>query len=102
MLLLEDAMCGLAERLFMSGCNHTLELEFRFHPNVFDNIRDSCGKFFPKFREKGRVIILDTSSNKKIKFNVRVLICFHDLYHAIFLTRVLVNSDICAYTTPYN
>ncbi|KAF9790934.1 hypothetical protein BJ322DRAFT_1104579 [Thelephora terrestris] len=40
-LALEDAMCGLVERLCMLGYEDALELEFQFSPDAFNSVRCS-------------------------------------------------------------
>jgi hypothetical protein len=57
-------ICGLADRLRVSGCKHTLEVEFRAQFADLDEEVDYDG-FLPKFKEKGRVRIVETSSGKR-------------------------------------
>lgn len=56
MLLLDDAICGLVDKLQALGYDHTLTLEFR-HPVASSNAQN-IRAWLPRFREKGRVIIL--------------------------------------------
>jgi len=65
-------MSALADKLRELGNEQTLELEFRFQclnlaPRV-DHI-----VFLPKFREKGRVIMVDSSTGRVLEFTVRFL-----------------------------
>ena len=57
--LIDEQLCGLADRLRSTGCCRTLEAELRF-----TNIGDSLEWYdfttvLPKFREKGIVTIID-------------------------------------------
>lgn len=54
---LDDTLCGLINRLQMSGYKHTLEVEFRT-PIVELDEEVRHEKFLPKFKEKGRVRIM--------------------------------------------
>jgi hypothetical protein len=53
-------MRGLVDKLCALGYKHTLTLEFRHRPATLDRHPDP-GSRFPKFGEKGRVVILDVS-----------------------------------------
>lgn len=46
----------------------TLEVEFRFEPLPMEQM--DCKKFLPKFREKGRVKVLDRSSGQVMELTV--------------------------------
>ena len=72
MLSLEDTMCGLVEKLRKLGYEHTLELEFKLHP---DWVPLPIGKSFLKFGEKGRVLFSDTLG-RTVKLTVRVSFSF--------------------------
>lgn len=50
-LPLDDAMCGLVNKLGALGYEHALEVVIHFDPDV------DCGRFMQKFRDKGRVTI---------------------------------------------
>ena len=63
---LDDVMCELVDKLCVLGYEHTLELEFHFDPST-----DHEG-FLPKFREKGRVKILDAPSGEVVVVPVRL------------------------------
>ena len=76
MLPLERAMCGLVDKLRALGYEHTLELEFGFHSRLFPHILASSRGSFPKFREKGRVIVSDNGSGKTIEVIVRFSLAF--------------------------
>ena len=80
MLPLECAMCGLVDKLRALGYEHTLELEFGFHSLLFPHALASSREYFPKFREKGRVIVWDTGSGKTIEVTVR--------FSSAFVTRI--------------
>ena len=60
---IDEALCGVVDRLNAAGCHHTLEAEVRFAAIRGDH-RDCCDftKLLPKFREKGTVTIRDLSS----------------------------------------
>ena len=59
---LDEGLPDLVDRLRALGYEHTLELEFQ-HEFEFARIdpRDDPDEFFPCFREKGRVTILNKS-----------------------------------------
>ena len=62
---LDTELSGLIDRLRASGYKHTLELEFRLTRNFGKNVLDVRPDwFFPKFTEKGRVIVSETSSGR--------------------------------------
>ena len=63
-------MCALVDKLHMLGYGHTLELELRCEPATSGSNLDYSG-FLPKFRERGRVRILDTSSGETLEVTVR-------------------------------
>ena len=64
---LDATMRSLVDRLLASGCEHTLELELQLEPKFAEiNPRDDPDTFFPCFREKGRVTILEKSSGRII------------------------------------
>lgn len=69
-LPLDEAMYGLVNKLCTMGYEHTLELEFHFDPKM------SHRPFLQRFREKGRVKILDTSG-------VGVLVALVRLFHVL-------------------
>ena len=59
----DDMICGLVDRLRMSGYKHTLEVVFRAQLVDLDEEVDH-DKFLPRFKEKGRVKIVEISSGK--------------------------------------
>lgn len=59
----DDMVCGLVDRLRMSGCRHTLELEFRAEFVELDG-KVYHKEFLPRFKEKGRVRIVEISSGR--------------------------------------
>ena len=59
----DDVICGLVDRLEKSGYRHTLELGFRAEFVDLDEEVDHQ-EFMPKFKEKGRVRIVEVSSRK--------------------------------------
>ena len=59
----DDMICGLVDRLRMSGNKHTLEVEFRAQFVNLDEEEDH-DKFLPKFKKKGRVRIVEIASGK--------------------------------------
>lgn len=73
-LPLEDAICGLVERLCALGYEHTLALEFQFHLGIFDHALDFIGKCFQKSREKSQVMVKvsDTWVGKSVEPTVRL------------------------------
>lgn len=59
----DDTMCGLVDRLQKSRCKHTLEVEFRADTvDLGEELHHD--KFLPKFKEKGRIKIVEVSSGK--------------------------------------
>ena len=60
-LYLDDAVCGLVDRLCASGYKHTLEIEFHLDEDDDINPNLDYTNLLAKFREKGRVRILSTS-----------------------------------------
>lgn len=56
-------ICGLVDRLKRSGYKHTLEVEFRANVVHMSN-EARHKKFLPKFKEQGRVRIVEISSGK--------------------------------------
>ena len=67
---LDNVICGLVDKLCSLGYKHTLELEFLFESARFDPDLDFAG-LLPKFRERGRVRILNTSSGEVLDLPVR-------------------------------
>ena len=64
---LDAALSSLVGRLLASGREHTLELELQLEPKFAEiNPRDDLDAFFPCFREKGRVTILEKTSGRII------------------------------------
>ena len=62
---------GLVDRLRASGYKRTLKLEFRHTPSFAEMVSGAGPDgFFPKFREKGWVIVSESIS-------VRLLYCFN-------------------------
>ena len=61
---LDDTLCGLVDRLRMSGYEHTLEVEFPIDVEDMDNYEAYQEKLLPKFKEKGRVRIAYILSGK--------------------------------------
>ncbi|KAF9645186.1 hypothetical protein BDM02DRAFT_3189917 [Thelephora ganbajun] len=59
----DDVVCGLVDRLQVSGYKHTLELEFRTN---FVELGDEvhCEDFLPKFQERGSVRIVEVMSGR--------------------------------------
>ena len=57
----DDMICGLADRLRKAGLKHTLEVELQVGQVAFSE--EEHKKFLPKFKEKGRVRIISTSSD---------------------------------------
>ena len=64
----DDCVSALADKLFKMGYKETLEVEFRFEP-VFMN-QTNRKKFLPKFREKGRVTIMNIWKGRDLKLTV--------------------------------
>jgi len=62
-------MCGLVNKLCALGYEHTLELEFLFDSAEFYPDLDFKA-LLPKFRERGRVRILNTSSGEVLDLPV--------------------------------
>ena len=59
--LFEEIVCGIADRLRVSGSRHTLEVEF--HARLREGIGEEHHKtFLPKFKEKGLVRIVSIIS----------------------------------------
>ena len=56
-------ICGLVDRLCLLGYKHTLEVEFRAQLVNLDEEVDH-DKFLPKFKEKGRVRVVEISSRR--------------------------------------
>ena len=58
-------LSGLVDRLRTSGYQHTLDLALR-HDTSFAETVSNAGPdgFLPKFREKGRVTVVDTTNEK--------------------------------------
>ena len=71
---LDAELNGLVDRLRASGYKRTLELEFR-HSHYFAETVSDAGPdgFLPKFREKGRVTVLETTGE-------RILYCSDELF----------------------
>ena len=67
---LDNVMCGLVDELRRLGYEHTLELEFGFDSEKLEPGLD-FGGFLPKFREKGLVKTLNTSSGDGSDLAVR-------------------------------
>jgi len=59
----DKMICGLVGRLRMSGYKDTLEVEFRAE---FVDLGEKVNheEFLPKFKERGRVRIVETSSGE--------------------------------------
>ena len=64
---LDTALSGLVDRLHASGYEHTLELEFQL-VSAFAKMDPEAylDAFFPCFREKGRVTVLEKTSRRII------------------------------------
>jgi len=84
---LDDVLCGLVKKMHKLGYDRTLELVFRFESVSFDPDLDYPA-FMPRFRENGRVRILDTSNGKIFGIVVRF---FHDCTISLFLNHGPVN-----------
>lgn len=54
-------ICGLVDRLRRSGYKNTMEVELRAETVTIDS-KAYYKEFLPKFQEKGRVRIVETSS----------------------------------------
>ena len=64
---LDAALSSMVDRLRASGYEHTLELEFQLEPEFADiDPRDDPDIFFPCFRKKGQVTILEKTSGRII------------------------------------
>ena len=68
---MDSVVCGLVNKLHALGYEHILELEFRFESAKFDPKLGFRG-FLRKFRERGRVRILNTSSGEVLDLVVCV------------------------------
>jgi len=55
----DKLLCGLVDRLGMTGYHHTLEVELQFTETEIDFSEHDFTKFLPEFREKGVVTITD-------------------------------------------
>ena len=64
---LDPVLSGLVDRLHASGYGHTLKLEFQLE-SEFAKIDPEAyiDAFFPCFREKGRVTVLEKTSRRII------------------------------------
>ena len=87
---LDDVACRLVSKLSTLGYKHTLELEFRFDGTYFDPDL-AFGGFLPKFRERGRVKILNTSSGEFLDLAVRFFL--RPALRCDILHRILVKMD---------
>ena len=65
----DDCISALADKLRNLGNEQTLEVEFRFEYLVSDPLVD-YKRFLPKFREKGRVRIVDCSGRQVLELAV--------------------------------
>lgn len=65
----DDCVSVLADKLRGSGNKQTLEVELRTGCMVLDPLVD-YGGFLPKFREKGRVRVVDRSSGQVLELAV--------------------------------
>jgi len=73
---LDDVMCGLVEKLRTLWYDRTLELEFRFQfATLYPDL--DYPAFMPRFRENGRVTILETLNGKVFRFAVRFFFTNH-------------------------
>ena len=64
---IDEHMCGLVDRLRAMEYHHTLEAELRFRPQGGDDIvMYDFSRFFPKFREKGIVTVVDIVHGDRI------------------------------------
>lgn len=81
MQLLDNVMHRLVGKLRTLGYRHTPTLEFRLKSVTF-NHNLNYKTYLPKFREDGRVRILDTSSGKALEITVRSFfaICIVSLF----------------------
>jgi hypothetical protein len=59
---LDAELNRLVDRLRASGHQHTLDLEFRSGRRFAEELLAGLDGFLPKFKEKGRVIISETSA----------------------------------------
>jgi hypothetical protein len=59
---LDDVLCGLVDRLQVSGYNHVLEVEFR--PTHLGLGEEDRHRVLPQFREKGLVKIVAEGSRR--------------------------------------
>ena len=85
---LDDVMHGLVGKLGVLGYEHTLALEFRLESVTFDHGID-YNAYFLKFKEVGRVRIVDVSSREALDITVR----FRDLYHVVVADSHLSELD---------
>ena len=64
-LTLDAGLSSLVDRLRESGYRHTLELEFQITLDLAGRLSDACpDTFLPKFSEKGRVIVSETTTER--------------------------------------
>ena len=61
---LDNALSDLVDRLRASGYEHTLELEFQPIKYAYIGFDVNLDKFFPRFIEKGRVTVVETTGGK--------------------------------------
>lgn len=59
----DDTICGLVDRLRRSGYNHTMEVELRGDIVKMGEVARSH-EFLPRFKEKGRVKVVEVSSGR--------------------------------------
>lgn len=65
-VLIDEQLCGLVDRLCVTGYRHTLEVELRFTDIWGDFGEYDFTKVLPEFREKGVVTIIDTAQNDRV------------------------------------
>ena len=62
---LDTGLSSLVDRLRASGYEHTLELQFQLDPKIAEaHLKLDQDTFFPRFRKKGRVTLLDPTSGR--------------------------------------
>ena len=62
---LDTVLSSLVDRLHVSGYEHTLDLQFQLDPKIAEaHLKLDQGTFFPRFRKKGRVTLLNPTSGR--------------------------------------
>lgn len=83
----DDSVSALAEKLYRFGNKQTLEVEVQVQDLISD-LPLGYDLFLPKFREKGRVRVVNRSSGRVFEFRV----CF--ISHPRYVTSDLDPSEL--------